>query len=103
MSTKTRISSATLRERTDIDVAAIPATEEQAGDVERDEWEYCTVYVSASYAGFFGRAFMPRTSFRSQEAFESDPVYIMLVEAALLDLSETIQKAMIALDRITEV
>lgn len=84
----------------EIDLAAIPACEDAHMEFIEKEWEYCTVYVAARYADFVGRAFLSRTSFVNQEAFERSAMYEPLVQAAVLDLAENITKSLIALELV---
>lgn len=86
-----------------IDVAAVQAHDASISEyVEYVEnpWSCCHVYVAAHYAGFIGRSLLKRTSFESQEAFEQDVMYEILVDAAVLDLCENIAKALVQLELV---
>ena len=77
-------------------VTVLPLPNKDYGDLDdvADEWQHCTAFVSLSYGGCSVRAFLANASFASQDEFEHDAVFTVMLDAALLDLEEEIEKSL---------
>jgi hypothetical protein len=73
----------------------------RAPDGEENHWPYCTVSVSAHFAGLFGRAVSRRCSYESKEAFERSALHEPLRIAAFMDLTEQVRAQRAALASLT--
>src|SRR5690242_4791932 len=67
-----------------------------------NEWQGCTVYVEASYAGLIGKATMRGCSYPDQESFERDIYFEPLRDAALADLARKIEDTRRALRQVMD-
>lgn len=85
-----------------IDVEALPVYDLPLEEQPENPWLFCTAYVCVHFAGFIGRAHLSRTSFKSREEFECDPIFETLVDAAVLDLSERVARSLTQLALVME-